>query len=119
MLENIGRRYLVEHGETEEGWEYDLYSDGWLVQHYLLKESGETGVNDYTKFKLTLPKAFNNIDYEVFPCVRVPTTQYGNFLYCAYSAEDSSNITIYLNPGNTANSYYYNGIAIIAQGYAA
>ena len=35
VLDNIGRRYLVEHGEgtIENGsyW-YDRYSDGWVVQ---------------------------------------------------------------------------------------
>lgn len=33
VLNNFGRRYLVEHWQSEDGsqW-YDRYSDGWVVQ---------------------------------------------------------------------------------------
>lgn len=115
----MGRRYLVEHWENEDGTqEYDLYSDGWLVQHALLNVSGNVTQSSYTKKKVTLPKAFKDSNYEVLSCIRTPTTEWGNFIMTGYSAEDSSNFTLYLNTLGP-NSYPYNGIAITAQGYAA
>lgn len=119
MLDAIGKRYLVEHEEADDGsWWYDLYSDGWLVQHALLNVSGNVTQSSYTKKKVTLPKAFKDSNYEVLSCIRVPTTEWGNFIMTGYSAEDSSNFTLYLNTLGP-NSYPYTGIAITAQGYAA
>lgn len=119
VLDAIGKRYLVEHEEADDGsWWYDLYSDGWLVQHALLNVSGNVSQNSYTKKKITLPKAFKDSNYEVLSCIRVPTTEWGNFIMTGYSAEDSSNFTLYLNTLGP-NSYPYTGIAITAQGYAA
>lgn len=119
VLGAIGKRYLVEHWENEDGsQEYDLYSDGWLVQHALLNVSGNVTSTSYTKKKITLPKAFKDSNYEVLSCIRLPTTEWGNFIMTGYSAEDSSNFTLYLNTLGP-NSYPYTGIAITAQGYAA
>ena len=61
VLDNVGRRYLVEHTEAEDGsWQYDLYSDGWLVQSGVLRPytPGSTPI--------PLPKEFESKDYKTF-----------------------------------------------------
>lgn len=57
VLDNIGRRYLVEHLESEDGTqEYDLYSDGYLKQVVIL-----TGAMTEVVF----PKEFSNLNYKI------------------------------------------------------
>lgn len=53
----MGRRYLVEHWENEDGsQEYDLYSDGYLKQVVIL-----TG----TMTEVVFPKEFSNLNYKI------------------------------------------------------
>ena len=60
MLDNIGRRYLVEHWENEDGsQEYDLYSDGYIVQKGQL--TIQVGSNNPVVFQ----KAFDNKNYHI------------------------------------------------------
>lgn len=57
VLDNVGRRYLVEHWESEDGsQEYDLYSDGYLKQVVIL-----TGAMTEVVF----PKEFSNLNYKI------------------------------------------------------
>ena len=50
VLENIGRRYLVEHTEADDGsWWADRYSDGWVVQ------GGYVPNNSGINVQITLP----------------------------------------------------------------
>lgn len=52
-MDNVGRRYLIEHTEAEDGsWWYDRYSDGWLVQSGIIDNSVSTTT--------TLPVAFES-----------------------------------------------------------
>ena len=55
VLDNIGRRYLVEHWENEDGsQEYDMYSDGFIVQRCKYALNGNS---------LTFPKEFRDLNY--------------------------------------------------------
>lgn len=57
VLGAIGKRYLVEHWESEDGTqEYDLYSDGYLKQVVIL-----TGAMTEVVF----PKEFSNLNYKI------------------------------------------------------
>lgn len=41
VLDAVGKRYLVEHIEADDGsWWYDLYSDGWVVQGGFVEGDG-------------------------------------------------------------------------------
>lgn len=61
MLDNIGRRYLVEHTEAENGsyW-YDRYSDGWVEQFGIVQNIGNFMIKD-----ITLPVEFRSSAYHV------------------------------------------------------
>lgn len=62
VLDNVGRRYLVEHTEADDGsWQYDLYSDGFLVQRGQALFSIKTN----TIKTISLPKAFGSTNYFV------------------------------------------------------
>lgn len=64
MLENIGRRYLVEHEEAEDGsWWYDRYSDGWLELEVQYKASSPT--DDFSGF-ISFPVAFADKNYSCY-----------------------------------------------------
>ena len=60
VLGAIGKRYLVEHWESEDGttW-YDRYSDGWVVQWGIKKKSGG-------RTTITLPVTMANTSYFAF-----------------------------------------------------
>lgn len=61
VLDNIGRRYLVEHAEAEDSsWWYDLYSDGWLVQG-----GYDDTIDSGDQMWVTLPKEYKDSDYYV------------------------------------------------------
>ena len=57
VLEALGKRYLVEHWENEDGTqEYDLYSDGYVKQVVILTGSMTAVV---------FPKEFANLKYKI------------------------------------------------------
>lgn len=57
-MDAVGKRYLVEHGEAEDGsWAFDRYSDGFVVQH-----GTQTG-NFNSLPPITLPVAMKNTNY--------------------------------------------------------
>ena len=60
MLENIGRRYLVEHTEAEDdSWWADRYSDGFVIQCGIKAKSGG-------RTTITLPVMMANTSYFAF-----------------------------------------------------
>ena len=66
VLDNVGRRYLIEHWENEDDtlW-YDLYSDGWLVQGGLLKFE-----------ELTLPKSYRDMNFTITSNIKSGTNDW-------------------------------------------
>ena len=113
VLGAIGKRYLVEHWENEDGTqEYDLYSDGFIVQ------SGTVGLTP-GKTLINLPKGFRTKKYEVFLQLSRPnfTGQWypdaGTGVVADVQAESFS-ITIYNSDLSSEFEIYW-----IAQGYAA
>ena len=57
VLGDIGQRYLVEHWENVDGsQEYDLYSDGFIVQRCKYALNGNS---------LTFPKEFRDLNYRI------------------------------------------------------
>ena len=60
MLDNIGRRYLVEHTEADDGsWWADRYSDGFVIQCGIKAKSGG-------RTTITLPVVMANTSYFAF-----------------------------------------------------
>ena len=58
VLDATNKRYLVEHGEAEDGsWAFDRYSDGFVVQH-----GTQTG-NFNSLPAITLPVEMKNTNY--------------------------------------------------------
>ena len=58
VLEGTNKRYLVEHGEAEDGsWAFDRYSDGFVVQH-----GTQTGIFSSLP-AITLPVEMKNTNY--------------------------------------------------------
>lgn len=114
MLENIGRRYLVEHWENEDGTqEYDLYSDGFIVQRCKYALNGNS---------LTFPKEFRDLNYRISigtslanknTSTDTPTSTY-ILAWCSISKKSTSGV----EPGGSATSPNVN-LDIVAQGYAA
>lgn len=60
VLDNIGRRYLVEHTEADDGsWWADRYSDGFVIQCGIKAKSG-------SRTTITLPVMMANTNYFAF-----------------------------------------------------
>lgn len=109
MLDNIGRRYLVEHWENEDGtgW-YDLFSDGWLVQGGY-KDSIDNG----SQMWVTLPKEYENSDYYVN--WKAKRSQGSNTAYLSQSLDQtpsSFKMDDFMNNGSEKTIW-------ISMGYAA
>ena len=114
VLGAIGKRYLVEHWENEDGsQEYDLYSDGFIVQRCKFALNGNS---------LTFPKEFRDLNYRIsigtsFPKKNEVTTSVGpNHIRSWFGVSKKS--TTGFEPGGTTTSSTLN-IDIVAQGYAA
>lgn len=114
VLGAIGKRYLVEHWENEDGsQEYDLYSDGFIVQRCKFAINGSA---------LTFPKEFKDLNYRIsigtsFPSknsdTRAPAT---NYVWAWFGVSKKS--TSGFEPGGNGTSSTII-IDIVAQGYAA
>ena len=110
----MGRRYLVEHWESEDGsQEYDLYSDGFIVQRCKFALNGNA---------LTFPKEFRDLNYRIsigtpFPSkntdTRSPAT---NYVWAWFGISKKS--TTGFDPGGSGTSSTIT-LDIVAQGYAA
>lgn len=114
MLDNIGRRYLVEHWESEDGTqEYDLYSDGFIVQRCKYALNGNS---------LTFPKEFRDLNYRIsigtsFASKNTsPNTPGSNYVWAWFGVSKKS--TSGFEPGGSATSSAVI-LDIVAQGYAA
>lgn len=59
VLGAVGKRYLVETGSTDDGKEYEIYSDGWCVQKGRITPTS-------TKITVSLPIEYRDIKYYVF-----------------------------------------------------
>ena len=57
MLDAIGKRYVVETGQTENGW-FTRYSDGWIEQGGIIPEGSE--IDNYVN---VFPVTFENTSY--------------------------------------------------------
>ena len=114
VLGNIGRRYFVEHWENEDGTqEYDLYSDGFIVQRCKYDLNGNS---------LTFPKEFRDLNYRIsigtsFANKNTSTEAPGSTYVRAWFGVSKKSTTGF-EPGGGATSSTVN-IDIVAQGYAA
>ena len=114
VLDNIGRRYLVEHWENEDGsQEYDLYSDGFLVQRCKYALNGNS---------LTFPKEFRDLNYRISIGTsianKMSNTNSPSSAYIWTWFGVSKKSTTGFEPGGTTTSSNVN-LDIVAQGYAA
>ena len=114
VLENIGRRHLVEPWENEHGpQEYDLYSDGFIVQRCKFALNGNS---------LTFPKEFRNLNYRIsigasLANKKSNTDNPGSaYIWTWFGVSKKS--TTGFEPGGTATSSTVI-LDIVAQGYAA
>lgn len=114
VLGAIGKRYLVEHWESEDGsQEYDLYSDGFIVQRCKYAINGNA---------LTFPKEFRDLKYRISTGTsaankNTDTTAPGtNYILSWFGVSKKS--TTGFEPGGNATSSTTN-LDIVAQGYAA
>lgn len=110
----MGRRYLVEHWENEDGsQEYDLYSDGFIVQRCKYTLNGNS---------LTFHKEFRDLNYRIsigtsFANKNTSTNTPGsNYIWAWFGVSKKS--TTGFEPGGNPTSSTVN-IDIVAQGYAA
>ena len=96
VLDAMGKRYLVEHQEAEDGsWWYDLYSDGFIRQGGKLPLIQTT----YTgRWSVTLPKSISKLfDYGGTPfetvlsgCVFVESYTESTINWAMSNAHDQS-----------------------------
>ena len=114
VLDNIGHRYLVEHWESEDSsQEYDLYSDGFIVQRCKQALEGNS---------LTFPKEFRDLNYRIsigtsFPSKNVDTRSPAtNYVWAWFGISKKS--TTGFEPGGSGTSSTIT-LDIVAQGYAA
>lgn len=116
VLNAVGKRYLVEHWENEDGsQEYDLYSDGFIVQKVILVPSKNNTV--------TFPKEFRDLKYKISTCSwdsvqqtsSTGTIANWNWTWFGLSLKTTTGIS---KGGNVSPSKTIS-IEIIAQGYAA
>ena len=93
MLDAVGKRYLVESWQSEDGnsW-FTRYSDGWIEQGGISTGSA----TDY--FQIDLPTEFSSIKYQV---LFTTISEVGT--YHIYSVNVKSQTTSSI----TANSTYY------------
>ena len=106
VLENIGRRYLVEHTEAEDGsWWADRYSDGWVVQG----GKGTTRTSSYKTITLSIP--FTDTNYTI----NATSFTGGEYPYIGSVTESSFSIMAQNHDGAT----YAANFRYVAQGYAA
>lgn len=94
VLDNIGRRYLVEHWQSDDGrqW-YDRYSDGWVVQGGIVE-------NPELNPQITLPIEFRDLNYNIFAWPKD-----GQFSGQAYLWNGNQQTTgFYLHMGGSAGS---------------
>lgn len=109
MLENIGRRYLVEHTEADDGsWWADRYSDGWVVQ------GGKCNADGISNFTVVLPISYKDTNY--FPFCVLNNQNDPSAGMMGVTLQPTQFICRSVNAGGSASS----GNRIwIAQGYAA
>lgn len=114
MLDNLGQRYLVEHWESEDGTqEYDLYSDGFIVQRCKFVLDGNA---------LTFPKEFRDLNYRIsigtsFASMNSDTSSPGTNYIWGWLGVSQKTTTGFKRGGNITSTTL--NMDIVAQGYAA
>lgn len=105
---------MVEHWENEDGsQEYDLYSDGFIVQRCKYALNGNS---------LTFPKEFRDLNYRISTGTSLSykntnsNAPGSNYIFAWFSISNKS--TTGFEPGGTGTSSNID-IDIVAQGYAA
>ena len=110
----MGRRYLVEHWESEDGsQEYDLYSDGFIVQRCKFVPNGNA---------LTFPKEFRDLNYRIsigtsFASMNSSSNQPGSNYVWGWFGVSKKTTTGFDRGGNITSTTL--NMDIVAQGYAA
>ena len=114
VLDNLGRRYLVEHQEAEDGsWWADRYSDGWVRQAVIITK---------TNPEITFPIAFATSNYHVTLGSYISESAYGTGSVQSESAWDYFGCSL-----QTATSIRRGGnkslddrmkVYVVAEGYA-
>lgn len=105
---------MVEHWENEDGsQEYDLYSDGFIVQRCKYAINGNS---------LTFPKEFRDLNYRIsigtsFANKKTDTSNPGTNYICTWFGVSKKSTTGFEPGGNATSSSVT--IDIVAQGYAA
>lgn len=112
VLNNIGRRYLVEHDEADDGsWWADRYSDGWVEQ------GGKTQAGTYDSPQtLTFPIGFRDSNYSITGSVVASEKQWTS---CTVYFASNTPASISLISAHNGTFQYAYPISWIAQGYAA
>ena len=108
VLDNIGRRYLVEHTEADDGsWWADRYSDGWVVQ------GGYVPVGVGVRVSVTLPIGMQDEKY-VLNITTVANGDTDNY-ETGYGNKTTTSFVLQMPFSNVSN----NNASWLAQGYAA
>jgi hypothetical protein len=113
VLNAVGKRYLVEHQEADDGsWWYDRYSDGWVVQ------GGIEPFKSGNPQQITLPIAMQNTDYPIYLTINMRTgntwgTMWG---WAPYGTPISTTVFNVFNDQGAKKEIYFTWQV---QGYAA
>lgn len=106
VLDNIGRRYLVEHTEADDGsWWADRYSDGWVVQGGYVERNNPP-------INITFPIAFSSVDYSILALGKSTTSLFGTASVLAFETKTQTGFVLFIGSHLTGSEW-------IAQGYAA
>ena len=112
VLNAVGKRYLVEHTEADDGsWWADRYSDGWVVQ------GGKAQAGTYDSPQtLTFPIEFRDSDYSILGSVVALEKQWTS---CTVYFASKTPTSISLISAHNGTFQYAYPISWIAEGYAA
>ena len=108
VLDATNKRYLVETGSTDDGNEYEIYSDGWCVQRGRLKPTTPNST-------VTLPLAFRDTNYFAFA---IPWRQDDTFAG-RFGVGQFTETNFVIRAINAAESTISASLQWIAMGYKA